>query len=231
MVGVSAVLWVGGHRLVTASVKRRRRPPAKKKRSSIRPLLAALSGEEARLVLEHLLDAYPDLVAEANRFAKSVLSQISSACVADDVEAAIRSLDLEDLGGRAGRHEWGYVSPTEAASELLEEAVEPFIDDMKRHVELGLEEEGLEIAKGILVGLYRLREAKNGYVLEWAPDSASEHALHVICAWSEASGARPRGRDCVCSRLLEDFVDEALPDWTDMIDRSPSRTRRRPRRR
>lgn len=38
----------------------------------------------------------------------------------------------------AGRQGWGYVEPTEAAWELLEGALNPFLDEMRRRVELGL---------------------------------------------------------------------------------------------
>jgi hypothetical protein len=39
--------------------------------------------------------------------------------------------------------------PSEAAWEILEETVEPVLDDMKRH---GLEAEALEICKGMVLG-------------------------------------------------------------------------------
>jgi hypothetical protein len=44
----------------------------------------------------------------------------------------------------AGSHEWGYVEPWEAAWEILKETAEPVLDDMKRHIELGLEAEALQ---------------------------------------------------------------------------------------
>ena len=39
--------------------------------------------------------------------------------------------------------------------EILEEMLEPFVEDMKRHLELGLEAEALEICKGLVLGCYR----------------------------------------------------------------------------
>jgi len=41
------------------------------------------------------------------------------------LEDEIRALDYEDLNARAGSHKWGYVEPSEAAWEILEETVEP----------------------------------------------------------------------------------------------------------
>lgn len=40
--------------------------------------------------------------------------------------------------------------------EILEETLEPFVEDMKRLLDLGLEAEALEICKGVVLGCYRL---------------------------------------------------------------------------
>lgn len=75
-------------------------------------VLERLEADEARVVLQRLLTAHPDLRTEAEQAALSLLGQVSFESVADDVEHALRSLDLDDLGGRAGRHRGGYTSPT-----------------------------------------------------------------------------------------------------------------------
>jgi len=51
----------------------------------------------------------------------------------------------------------GYVEPSEAAGELLEEALEPFVNDMKRHLEMDLRIR-LAVLPGNLLGLYRVRD-------------------------------------------------------------------------
>ena len=55
-----------------------------------------------------------------------MLVEISPFSVADEVEDALLQFDYDDLNGRARSHSWGYVEPSEAAGELLEEALEPF---------------------------------------------------------------------------------------------------------
>jgi hypothetical protein len=134
------------------------------------PLLDRLKPGEAATVLRHLLKAHPDLSSEAYEIARSLLRQLEYGDVAAEIEDEIRALDYEDLNARAGGHKWGYVEPSEAAWEILEETVEPVLDDMKRHIELGLEAEALEICKGMVLGLYRLSERQGGDVLGWAPD-------------------------------------------------------------
>jgi hypothetical protein len=61
--------------------------------------------------------------------------------------------------------------------------VEPFREDMKRHLELGLEAEALEICKGLLLGCYRLSGRAGGDVLGWAPDFPAEAAGHALEVW------------------------------------------------
>jgi len=51
---------------------------------------------------------------------------------------------------------------------------------MKRHLELGLETEALEICKGLVLGCYRLSERAGGDVLGWAPDFPGEAAGHAL---------------------------------------------------
>jgi hypothetical protein len=49
-------------------------------------------------------------------------------------------------------HAYGYVEPTEAAWELVEEAVMPFIEDIKRRVEAGQQEAALNTCVGVILG-------------------------------------------------------------------------------
>ena len=82
------------------------------------PVLDRLKPEETSEVLRCLLAAHPDLAAEAERTARAVIGAVTFEDIANDVEDAVCALDLDDLHGRAGRHEWGYVEPTEAAWEI-----------------------------------------------------------------------------------------------------------------
>ena len=150
--------------------------------------------EETAAVLRRLLVAHPDLKGEAENIAKSVLHEVDLESIADEVEDAVRALDDADLNGRAGRHEWGYVEPGDAAMEILEKTVEPFIEDLKRHIDLGLEAEALEICKGLILGLYRLGRGENCTLVGWAPDFPSEAAGQALETWRDGgAAAKPSG--------------------------------------
>jgi hypothetical protein len=155
--------------------------------------LERLKPEEAAGVLRDLLEVHPELASEAEGMARSLLHQVDYEDIAAEIEDEIRALDYENLNARAGRHEWGYVEPTEAAWEILEEALEPFREDMKRHLELGLETEALEICKGLVLGCHRLSERAGGDVLGWAPDFPGEAAGHALEVWY-SGGDDPKNR-------------------------------------
>ncbi len=205
--------------------KRSRNTKRSMKRISV---LDCLKPGEAESVLRRLLAAHPDLGAEAEQIARSVLGEVSFESVAEEVEHAVRSLDLDDLNSRAGSHAWGYTEPSEAAWELLGEAVDPFLDDMQRQVELGLEAEALEICKGVVLGLYRLRKGTNGDgLLGWAPDFPAETAAHAVYTWRTGGDTRKR----VAQRdprkrpgFPQDFVEKFVPEWGSLIGRTLSRT-------
>jgi hypothetical protein len=182
-------------------------------------ILERLSPSEAQTVLQRLLSTHADFRLEAEQIARGLLGEVSFESVADDVEEAICALDLDDLGGRAGRHHGGYLSPTEAAWELLNEAVDPFLSDMKRQMELGLEGEALEICEGILLGLYRVHNMKRDDFLGWAEDFPTEAAADAVSIWAgrqerqEAKGTSERTR-----RIFpQSFIADYLPEWDDLI--------------
>jgi hypothetical protein len=177
-----------------------------------------LKPEEATAVLRHLLEVHPELAGEAEEIARALLQRVEYEDVAAEIEDEIRALDYADLNARAGRHEWGYLEPTEAAWEILEEALEPFREDMKRHLELGLETEALEICKGLVLGCYRLSERAGGDVLGWAPDFPGEAAGHALEVWYTGSDdpKNRKGRKKL-PPLPADFL-QLVPKWISLIE-------------
>ena len=76
--------------------------------------LGRLKPDQAAAVLRRLLEAHRDLASEAEEMARSLLHQVDYQEVAE-IEYEILAQDYEDLNAVAGRHEWGYPKPLEAA--------------------------------------------------------------------------------------------------------------------
>jgi hypothetical protein len=97
----------------------------------------------------------------------------------------------------------GYVEPSEAARKAIERAVAPFFNDLKRRMALRHPDEATEIAKGIVVGLYRAE--RHGFeLLEYAEDCPSElagSALEIV--WRRRRGAT----------LPRSYIEKIAPEW------------------
>jgi len=193
-------------------------------------LVDCLKPEEAAEILRRLLAARPDLAGEAEQTARALLVEVAFEEVADEVEGVLAALDPDEFHGRAGRHDWGYVEPGEAAWQMVEEAVEPFVDDMKRRMRLGHAKEALEICKGVLLGLYRAERGEGERVVDCAPDAPAEVAMDALDTWlregtRKKRPARAGGRQRRPA-FPSDFVNHYLPEWSAMIARSLRRRTR-----
>jgi len=178
-------------------------------------LLPRLTPDEGAGVLRSLLDRHPELVAEAEDLARATVNDVDACGVAEDVEQAVLDLDVDELGTRAGRTRWGYVEPSEAAWELLDEALDRFLEEMKRHIELGFEAAAIETCAGIVLGLYRCRDKSSDRLLSWAEDFPAETAGHAIATLARESAAKHRR-----SWRLPDAIVDQVPEWADWIGRA-----------
>lgn len=159
-------------------------------------------------MLDGLLSARPDLRELAETHAVRLVSTADSAAVADAVAGTLLDLDIMELNGRAGyRPGHGYVHESEAAYEILEEALDPYLRDLERRAALGLTAAATELAVGILLGLYRCRHGGGETLLEYSPDYAVERAGHVV------DQCLKLGVD-----LPHDELVDIMPEWDGLVD-------------
>lgn len=95
---------------------------------------------------------------------------------------------MDDLASRAGRHRGGYVEPTQAAWDLVEDAFEPFLVELRRLVELGHLDAAAATARGAIEGLDRLGEPAEGTVLAWSGEDTPEHLADEVRHIAEKLG-------------------------------------------
>jgi len=65
--------------------------------------------------------------------------------IADWVFYELDSLEVEDVWCQSGSTRYGYVDPNEKAWEMLEDAIEYYLVELKKYQELDLEEEAKNI--------------------------------------------------------------------------------------
>ena len=195
---------------------RRRRPTRTIKRKPA-TVLERLTAEESTKVLATLLSRHQALRAEAEQIATELVSMPAVDQVAHDVVGSLTDIDCDAVSSRAADQRWGQVAPTEAAWELLQQALGDVIRDMQRRMDLGLVDAAEAICRGIVVGLYRAQGSGADGALGWAPDFPSKQASRAVAELLQACPAdRKRATR---ERLLAALSDEA-PDWREMLVRA-----------
>lgn len=171
------------------------------------PALEALSVAEKAAVLDELLAAQPDLHKRAEACATKLMADADRTQVADEVSRSLHARDIEELNTRAGYQPGrGYVHPIEAADELLDEYLQPFLDDVRRRASLDMGTVAAELALGILLGLYNCRDPHSETLLEYSPDYAAERASDVVRQCATLGIALP-----------ETELVELMPEWDALL--------------
>lgn len=179
-------------------------------RTAGRSILQELTAQEKAELLDRMLAAQPQLRAQAEALAVERMAGDHQVETAEDVECALRYLGIDELSGRAGyRPGQGYVHACEAADEILDESLEPFLTDLDRRAQLGLTTAATRLAVGILAGLYRCRDGGGESLLEYSPDFPAERAAEVV------DRCRRHGIALPVAELLD-----LTPDWASMLSRS-----------
>lgn len=154
-----------------------------------RPLLDELHGDEARLVLGRLLDAHPELVDEAETLARARLADVAGESLAAEVVAAIEGIGLDQLNARSGRIPGlGYVHEVDAAYELVEEAFEPYREEVRRCARLGLTDSAVAIVVAVLDALQQVVPAEQGSVLAYAGEDVPDELAFELLREAKSLG-------------------------------------------
>ena len=190
------------------------------KKEQGRSAVQQLNEGEATTLFRTLLAKHPELSAEAETLAASVIGDVAMEDVAQEAENSVRALDVDDLNARAGSHTDGYVEPTEADWELIEEAVMPLIEDIQRRLDAGQPDAALATCAGIVLGLYRVRHDASDGCRGWAPVAPAEMAGDAVCTLRKAlckmKVSAIRGQPC---DRLPIVLRDSAPEWLDMLER------------
>ena len=154
-------------------------------RSEMIKFVRSLSVEEASQTLRLLLDENPDLMKKAYDCAVKVTATVDSEDVAHDVFSSLDDLDYDDLNGRAGRTRHGYVEPDQAAWDLFEEALNPFIDEIAKNHKRALPAVAKTYCIGIIKGLQMYEKGSCSELSDWLQDAPGEYIDTVVDEWKK----------------------------------------------
>lgn len=148
-------------------------------------ILGALSPEEAQAVLRKLTAGDSSIRKKAAAIALNLITDVDVDSVADDVFCELDAIPVEDVWDGSGRRRDGYVDPGECAWRLFEEALDPFLQNLEKCQELGLDEQAKSYCLGILTGIHRFDVDSTSEYKSWAVDAPGEFFASVFNQWKK----------------------------------------------
>jgi hypothetical protein len=170
-------------------------------------IIDQLSPVDALVILKALAREDDQLAIRIAEKATLYLSNVDPEEVALVLYDQLNWLEVEEVWDRAGPKRHGYVDPAEAANEMIEEVIEPFLQELRKYQKLEMRAQANQMCMGLVLGLYRFESESKSTFKDWAADAPAEFAGVVIDAWKEGSPGRKDVRE------VKAFVDEELGGW------------------
>jgi len=157
------------------------------KRSEMMQFIQSLNTNEASRVLYGLLDEDPLLMKKIYDMAVKVAGDVDADAIRDMVFSRLDGLDMDELNERSGRTRYGYVEPAEAAWEMFEETLNPFIEKVKKNVQRTLPAAAKAYCIGIIKGLQQYEEESNSDLKDWVADTPGDYIDAAIEEWRKGN--------------------------------------------
>jgi hypothetical protein len=97
-----------------------------------------LSTTDALSILSTLADSDETLARRIAEIAAAHLSDVDPEEVVAELYDELDALKVEEVWDRAGEMRYGYVEPGEAADQMIEEVLEPFLGGLGKYQKLGI---------------------------------------------------------------------------------------------
>ena len=183
-------------------------------------LIDQLTAGEGREILRALARQDAQLAA---RITETITAYLSSqgpqsledaGSIAEDLFYELDHLEVEEVWDRAGPTRHGYVEPMEVADEMMQEVLEPFLEEMKRYQQLGMQDAARYTCIGLLAGLYRFETESTAEFRGWATDLPSAFAEQVLDDWKAGNPTAQEVKE------VEQFIRDELSKWRFYLLRS-----------
>jgi len=170
-------------------------------------IIDTLSPTDALAILRALAGSDDQLATRIAGMATARLRGVDPEEVAAALYDELNGLDVEEVWDRAGRTRYGYVEPHQAAEQMIEEIIAPFLEELKKHQALGMNAEANRMCMGLLLGLHRFERESTSKFKDWASDAPDAFAEAVVDAWKAGAPG------CVDAETVSAFVEDELGTW------------------
>lgn len=181
----------------------------------IEKILEKISGNDALEILNKLASENRDIAKKIEKIVSDIGCKVDINEVAKDVFGDLDWLDIEELNDRSGETRFGYVEPCDIVWEMFEEALEPYINKLRKYQELNMDRDGKAYCIGILKGIYDFEKSSKSEFKAVAEEVPSEYFHRILDEWLENCNNEKSQKE------MEEYVRKNFPR---MFNSEPSFT-------
>jgi hypothetical protein len=170
-------------------------------------VLDDVSTEHAHEILIRLADEDAKISKRIKELALEYLTEVDMDGIAEDVFYDLGILDVEDVWKNSGSTRYGYVDPYELAFEMFEEALEHYIDDLRKCQKISMDKEAKLHCMGILKGIDKFEREATTEFKDWAVDAPHENFIQVFEEWKKEN-KNPENLE-----EMDGFIKNNFPKW------------------
>lgn len=170
-------------------------------------ILDQLTANDSLTILKTLVKEDKNLKKRVEQLAKKYLSEIDLDSIAEEVYSDLDFLDVEELWDSSGSTRYGYIEPHERSGEMIEESLEPFIDEIKKYQKLTMYKEAKIYCMGILKGIYHYEKESTSEFKDRAVDVPLECFGNVLDEWKKGQ------KDTKDITEMDDFIKTNFSEW------------------
>lgn len=170
-------------------------------------IIQNLSPSDALAILNILVKEEEQVASRIAEIASMYLAEVDSEDIAFSIQDEMNHLEVEEVWYRAGHTRHGYVDIADAAGQMIEEILEPYLQELKKYHQLEMSREAMLMCKGLLKGLYLFERESTSEFKDWAVDAPIIFAEEVVIAWQSG---QPSSDDI---SAMKGFISDELGGW------------------
>jgi hypothetical protein len=174
-------------------------------------VIGKLTAEQALEIVERLARKGGDIREAIVAEAMNLLTQFSLDDIAEAVFDALDLNDVEDCMDEAESSRDGDTSPREAALDIIELDLQPFVDQVECYHELGMPEQEATYCMAVILGAYRFEHESRSEFRKLAADIPAACARNLFEEWRTHNPAQA-GVDA-----MHAFIRERCPKWASWL--------------
>ncbi len=172
------------------------------------PAVDDLRPHEAMEFLRRLWERRGPVGEAVRRELELAFEDVEPESVASEVRSVLEELDVDELFDRSGGDSYGYTDLGDAAWQMVEEALAPYVERLHQYRALGRNDACDGYALGVLQGIYAFELESETAFKPWMADDARQAFDWVIAEWHGArQGAAER-------QAMKRRLAEACPAWS-----------------